>query len=403
MVEDLSAMYANLEARVAQKTEELARTNRSLELLYNTTSILSERALTNETLSEVLHEVERVVGIPAGVICAEGGQNRGFPLASTGLAPDGRPEACSNASCDECFAEDALREHVAADGSTVVLVPLAESGKSYGVMRLAVPPGRHPEPWQIKLAEAVGHHIGAALATARRAEERHRIALFEERSVIARELHDSLAQSLSYLKIQVVRLQALLDRAAPRHETDGVVEELRTGLNNAYRQLRELLTTFRLRIDGRGLPAALEDTVREFMRRTGLEIRLANALLGVELASNEEIHVLQVIREALSNVEHHARAQGVDIVLERNADGAVCVRVDDDGVGIGNDRAPTHHYGMAIMRDRAASLNGTLSVRRRRQHGTSVELRFVPATPFHGQEFVGTDADRFLKMRPATN
>jgi two-component system nitrate/nitrite sensor histidine kinase NarX len=250
-------------------------------------------------------------------------------------------------------------------------------------MRLAVPPGRRPEPWQIKLAEAVGHHIGAALATARRAEERHRIALFEERSVIARELHDSLAQSLSYLKIQVVRLQAQLDRTAPRTEIDSVVEELRSGLNNAYRQLRELLTTFRLRIDGRGLPAALEDTVREFTRRTGLEIRLANGLLGVELASNEEIHVLQVIREALSNVEHHAQARTVDITLDRAAEGPVRVRVEDDGVGISDDRPPSHHYGMAIMGDRAASLNGTLAVRRRPTGGTSVELRFVPSTPFH--------------------
>jgi two-component system nitrate/nitrite sensor histidine kinase NarX len=383
MVEDLSAMYANLEARVAEKTEELGRTNRSLELLYNTTRTLSERALTNETLAEVLRDVERVIGVPAGVICAhEGGQTLGFPLASTALGPDGRPELCANTRCEECFAEGALREQVAADGSTVVSIPLAESGRSYGVMPLAMRPGRRLEPWQLKLAEAVGHHIGAALATARRAEERHRIALFEERSVIARELHDSLAQSLSYLKIQVVRLQALLDRDAPRHETGNVVDELRTGLNNAYRQLRELLTTFRLRIDGRGLTAALEDTVREFTRRTGLDIRLVNRVLGAELASNEEIHVLQVIREALSNVEHHARARRVDIVLEHNGSGGVRVRVEDDGVGIRDARAPTHHYGMAIMRDRAASLNGELTVRERDEGGTRVELEFVPSTPY---------------------
>jgi two-component system nitrate/nitrite sensor histidine kinase NarX len=89
-----------------------------------------------------------------------------------------------------------------------------------------------------------------------------------------------------------------------------------------------------------------------------------------------------VIREALSNVEHHARARRVDIVLEHNGSGGVRVRVEDDGVGIRDARAPTHHYGMAIMRDRAASLNGALTVRERDEGGTRVELEFVPSTPY---------------------
>jgi two-component system nitrate/nitrite sensor histidine kinase NarX len=249
-------------------------------------------------------------------------------------------------------------------------------------MPLALPPGQRLEPWQLKLVEAVGRHIGTALATARRAEERHRLALFEERSVIARELHDSLAQSLSYLKIQVARLQAQLARDGNVSGAEGIVEELKTGLANAYRQLRELLTTFRLRIEGRGLGPALEDTVGEFSRRSGLDIRLDNRLAGVELASNEEIHVLQVIREALSNVEHHAQARHVDISLERHGGNAVRVRIEDDGRGIGEATARTHHYGLAIMRDRASSLGGTLAVARRETAGTRVELEFTAATPF---------------------
>lgn len=248
----------------------------------------------------------------------------------------------------------------------------------YGVMPLAVPPGRRLEPWQLKLAEAVGRHIGTALATARRAEERHRVALHEERSVIARELHDSLAQSLSYLKIQVTRLQTLLGRGARSDEVAGIVDELKTGLGNAYRQLRELLTTFRLRIEGRGLVTALEDTVREFSGRSGLEIVLANELTGAELESSEEIHVLQVVREALSNVEHHAQARQARIALAAEAGGRVRVRVDDDGRGIGAPKRRAHHYGLVIMRDRAASLDGALEVRKRPQGGTRVELTFTP-------------------------
>lgn len=383
MVEDLSRMYANLEARVAEKTEALEQTNRSLELLYNTTRTLSERTVTNETLTSVLRDVERVIGVQAGVICAhEAAQASGFPIAATLLSDDGRPALCQETRCDTCFAAGHVHEHHLPSGVRMLSVPLVEAGHTYGVMPLALAPGDRLEPWQMKLAEAVGSHIGAALATSRRAEERHRLALLEERSVIARELHDSLAQSLSYLKIQVTRLQAMLGRDPARPEADAVVEELKAGLANAYRQLRELLTTFRLRIEGRGLDTALQDTVQEFSQRCGVAIRLDNRLSGVELAANEEIHVLQVIREALSNVEHHAKASHVDIALWLAPGNRLRVRVEDDGSGIGEALSPTHHYGLTIMRDRAASLHGTLNVARRAQGGTCVELEFAPATPF---------------------
>ena len=140
--------------------------------------------------------------------------------------------------------------------------------------------------------------------------------------------------------------------------------------------------TFRLRIEGRGLDTALQDTVQEFSQRCGVAIRLDNRLSGVELAANEEIHVLQVIREALSNVEHHAKASHVDIALWLAPGNRLRVRVEDDGSGIGEALSPTHHYGLTIMRDRAASLHGTLNVARRAQGGTCVELEFAPATPF---------------------
>lgn len=122
--------------------------------------------------------------------------------------------------------------------------------------------------------------------------------------------------------------------------------------------------------------------MREFMRHGNFSISLKNHLLSVELASNEEIHVLQVIREALSNVEHHARAAQAEVSLERLENNRVRIRVDDDGVGIADAQSPVHHYGLKIMSDRAHSLNGDLSVRRREIGGTRVELEFNPATPF---------------------
>ncbi|OIQ94627.1 nitrate/nitrite sensor protein NarX [mine drainage metagenome] len=384
MVQDLSQMYANLEVRVEEKTEELARSNRSLELLYGTIRTLSERRVTRDALMHVLREVERVMDVTAGAICAYDPELRqGLLLAADPGDVGGRQPICPG-SCEQCLGDGGLsiRETEAADGAHTVSVPLTDGGRNYGVMPLQLPPGRELAPWQLQLLEAVGRHIGAALAMSQRNEERHRLALFEERSVIARELHDSLAQSLTYLKIQVTRLQALLGKSAPAAQTGEVVGELKSGLNNAYRQLRELLTTFRLRIDGHGLNAALEETVREFTRHGNFAIRLDNRLLGIELASNEEIHVLQVIREALANVLHHARAASAEVSLERLENNRVRVRVDDDGAGIAEGQSPLHHFGLKIMHDRAHSLHGELTVERRETGGTRVELAFDPATPF---------------------
>ena len=384
MVEDLSRSYATLEARVQEKTEQLARTNVSLEVLYNTTRTLAENPLTQTTLDGVMRDIERVVGLKAGAICArEENDSRGFPVAlQAGSAQ--ATSWCQQERCQECVGEYAGEPGVRVVGSggeRMLSVPLSEGGKPYGVMLLQLPADTQIEEWKMKLLESIGHHIGAAFAAAKRSDERRGIALLEERSVIARELHDSLAQSLTYLKIQVARLKQQLNTSDVREQTAGVVEELKLGINNAYRQLRELLTTFRLRIDGRGLSEALQDTVREFSLRAGIDVRLHDRLLGRELDSSEQIHVLQVVREALTNVEHHAQARCADVQLAIEQ-GKVCVAVEDDGVGIKDAQPPAHHYGLAIMRDRAATLGGTLQVSRRAAGGTRVELIFSPRGPY---------------------
>jgi len=384
MVEDLSRSYATLEARVQEKTEQLARTNVSLEVLYNTTRTLAENPLTQATLDGVMHDIERVIGLKAGAICArEENDRRGFPVALHAGSEQAK-SWCQQERCYECFNAGAAESGVRIVGSgeeRMLSVPLSEGGKPYGVMLLQLPSGAQVEEWKMKLLESIGHHIGAAFATAKRSDERRGIALLEERSVIARELHDSLAQSLSYLKIQVARLKLQLNASGTREQTAEVVEELKLGINNAYRQLRELLTTFRLRIDGRGLSEALEETIREFSQRAGIEVRLHDRLLGHELDSSEQIHVLQVVREALTNVEHHAHARRADVRLAIERD-RIRVAVEDDGVGIKDAEPPTHHYGLAIMRDRAATLGGTLLVGRRAEGGTRVELEFAPRGPF---------------------
>jgi len=215
------------------------------------------------------------------------------------------------------------------------------------------------------------------MGTARRTEQSRRLSLLEERAALARDLHDSLAQSLAYMKIQVSRLKPLVDRAGAGSEAAEVLAELREGLNSAYRQLRELLTTFRLRIEGEGLAAALQTTVAEFSDRGGIPVTLNVHLAGCTLSANEEIHALQIIREALSNVLNHARAHKAEVRVVCNSDGSVSATVTDDGIGI-RQAAGAHHYGMTIMDERAKNLGGQLTVENLPTLGTRVTLHFMP-------------------------
>ncbi|MFC1337559.1 MAG: nitrate reductase, partial [gamma proteobacterium symbiont of Clathrolucina costata] len=224
----------------------------------------------------------------------------------------------------------------------------------------------------------LGRHIGIAIGVTRRVNQRRRLALLDERSVIARELHDSLAQSLSYLKIQVARLSILIKPDDVSAKVAEVIAELEEGLDASYRQLRELLTTFRLKMDENGLTAALNETVEGFRERSSLTINLDNRISGDPLSVNEEIHILQIVREALSNITYHAKATKAEIRLSQNADGKVIIDIEDDGIGIPPQADRTHHYGLAIMRERASSLNAKIQIEPRSEKGTRVRLQFLP-------------------------
>lgn len=379
MAENLSRMYGTLEAQVAQKTSELERSNRSLSLLYETGRLLAIRPLTAQRLQQVLRAIEADIHLPTVVICAfNTNQALGFPIAVNDAerlhSDDQAAHDC--AACHASF-KTHLRPDQCHPGGQVLNVALMDADHYLGTMPVMVPLNAKIEPWQIELLEALGRQIGATVAGVEYSQQERRVALLEERSVIARELHDSLAQSLSYLKIQVTRLSRLLD-LHELQQAHGVVEELRSGLNSAYRQLRELLTTFRLHFDGTGLSQALSSMVEEFKQRSLPGLHVNNTLADIELSANEQIHVLQIIREALSNVEHHARASTVWVALKRVDASSVCVSIEDDGIGCQASAEKLHHYGVNIMRERAQSLGGSLNLSARPTAGTRIELRFKP-------------------------
>lgn len=128
----------------------------------------------------------------------------------------------------------------------------------------------------------------------------------EERATIARELHDSLAQVLSYLRIQLT----LLKRAIPEDNAgaQSIMADFSRALNDAYRQLRELLTTFRLTLQQADLPSALHEMLEDLQSQTPAKLTLDCRLPTLALDAQMQVHLLQIVREAVLNAIKHANA-----------------------------------------------------------------------------------------------
>jgi two-component system nitrate/nitrite sensor histidine kinase NarX len=380
MAEDLSKIYADLEQRVRKKTEDLAHKNRSLELLYTTSKQVNNIPITEDSLQHVVHDIEKKLKVGSGTICLldDSDEQTGRRFASTRPSRDSVAEFCWQDGCRACLSQ--VTELATCHGSngeslSMMCFPIRDGEQHFGVLLIDLPTATPLESWQRQVLETVAGHIGTAINNHNRTRESRRLALHEERNVIARELHDSLAQSLSYLKIQISRLDLSLKQQAEMTITRAILLELKEGVNSAYRQLRELLTTFRLKMDGRGLNKALTQTVQEFRHRSTVEITLNNRLPPSFLSPNEEIHVLQIVREALSNVVRHAQCEHAWITLDKQAN-RLDVTVDDDGCGLAQQDQQRQHYGMTIMRERALSLAGRVEITAAPQGGTRIHLIF---------------------------
>lgn len=381
MAADLEKFYQDLEQLVAKKTEELTLSNHSLDLLYRATSRLNIMDAGQDSLQKTLKEAESLLGMRNSLICLHTEdtpwhtQDRMLTVVDTSKQQD----SCHNNSCIKCEKTTQITQTTTPTGDYALRIPLRDRKKNHGILVMYMPSSHALEPWKMQLLETLARHISIAISAEKHIEQQRRVALLEERAVIARELHDSLAQSLAYMRIQVTRLKAEIkdkDEQAPVYT---ILEELREGLVSSYQQLRELLSTFRLKMQEESLFIALEDTINEFSHRASLPIELDIWLNETILSPNEEIHLLHITREALSNIVKHAQAKKAWVRLSKQEDGNILMQIEDNGMGI-QQKADLHHYGMKIMEERTKALHGKIDYREGMQGGFLIEVSF---TPFH--------------------
>jgi two-component system nitrate/nitrite sensor histidine kinase NarX len=367
MSDELAESYAGLEQRVEEKTAGLARTNQMLSFLYNANRRLHSQAGFCQRVTPVLNELRTLTPLCEIELRVYEHDDEEHYQEFT-LRPDAD---CPQGDCQQCS-----RHEPEPHGATTALKwRLTDSHTQYGLVLAQLPLGSSLSLDQQQMVDTLMEQLTTTLALERQSERQQQLVVMEERSAIARELHDSIAQSLSCMKMQVSCLQ-MQGEALPEQSRE-LLGQIRNELNTSWRQLRELLTTFRLKLTEPGLRPALEESCQEFSTRLGFPVTLDYQLPPRRVPGHQAIHLVQIAREALNNTFKHAEASAAGVSVTQNDD-QIRLTVWDNGRGITGSGEKSNHYGLIIMRDRAHSLKGDCQVRPRTGGGTEVVVSFIP-------------------------
>lgn len=257
---------------------------------------------------------------------------------------------------------------------SLMWVPLVSRGRLTGMLSVGSSrPGAY-RPRDAELALAIGRQAGVALDNAQLHERARQAAALEERERLARDLHDSVAQSLYGA--------SLYAEAASRALTDGDVEpaganlrEVRDTLQEALGEMRLLL--FELRpplLDELGLAGALKARLQAVEARAGLETEFSDRSDGQRLGHAMEQELFRVAQEALNNILKHAHATRVGIDLHAS-ETAVTLEITDNGIGFTPDVDGAGGFGLEGMQQRIERLDGKMRIESSPGNGTRVKAQ----------------------------
>jgi two-component system nitrate/nitrite sensor histidine kinase NarX len=226
------------------------------------------------------------------------------------------------------------------------------------------------------LLATLGAQLGVAVENQRLVSREKEMAISEERNLLAQELHDSIAQSLAFLNLQVQMLGGAMKRD-DRNGAQVARQEIEAGVRECYADVRELLLHFRTRSSHEDIHHALRTTLQKFEQQTGIRVLFSETGDAMPIPADAQVQVLHIIQEALSNVRKHAGADLVDVAVRRGPVYIFTVRDNGRGFQTDGDAHPGEselHVGLSIMRERARRAGADLVVESAAGKGTCVTL-----------------------------
>lgn len=395
----LGKMIKNLsrdtEIQLQKHTDHITRESRSLAILYDVASSINLSHDLDELFDKSLQSLCNNLNASAGIIRQFKGKNKKDVVASFGeinhsfLANADRflsiQYPFDEIKLDQIYRIDRL-DYATVFGATssqpeklrVLSILLQYRENVLGAIHLFFPGDTSLELDSYSdLLLSIGQHLGSTVEKFRLLEEESELRVMQERTRISHELHDSLAQTIASLRIQIRVIDETFhsdDEKAIWHQ----MERIEYTIDQANTQLRELIAHFRVPIDEQGLIPSIEETIRRTQEEAGIPIYFQNEWPEQEFSPDVELNVLRIVQECLANIRKHSQAEVVRVLLIFR-DGNNILIIEDDGIGFDESTivpAGGRQLGLNILRDRASEIGAQIDIESEPGDGTRINLQF---------------------------
>ena len=399
MIDNLSR---DTEVQLQKHTDHITRESRALAILYDVASSINLSHDLNELFDKSLQSLCQNLNARAGIIRQLKGKNKKDFVAAFGdikrtfLASADRFLAIEylddKVDLERIYRIDRLPSETVfgADsndqGDLLVLsILLQYRSDILGAIHLFF---RDDDSFDLdsysELLISIGQHLGSAVEKFRLLEEESELLVMQERTRLSHELHDSLAQTIASLRIQI----RVIDETFHSNDEKSIwhqMERIEYTIDQANHQLRELIAHFRIPINEQGLISSIEASIRQTQDEMGIPVYFQNEWPQQEFSEDVELNVLRIVQECLVNIRKHSHAESVRVLLSCRDDEFV-VLIEDDGIGFEETAVVSQHgrqLGLNILRDRASEINARLDIESEPDDGTRIHLQFS-AEPISG-------------------
>lgn len=395
MAHNLQDLYNNLEQKVAQKTRALKEKNRELTILYDMITFLHTCLTPNTATEKFLDRTIDLSGADAGFIgLLNKNKNalnyicsKGFPKQETTI------EQCYfSANCFfdvTCLPKNIHPIHIKTNHKTKCLVPTCikasfnhfiifpiwHNQNKIGIMALYFKKEENNLSRQtIHLIKTLTQQLAVFIENQQLTTKEKQLAVMEERNLIAQGLHDSIAQSLSFLNLQVQMLQKSINNKDFKNMEQNL-SFIQQGIQESYDDVRELLINFRTKITQDDFEATVKKVIDRFEAQTKIPVKIFNLQKFAFLTQQQQFQVVFILQEALSNIRKHSQCKSATLSFNYHDHFVMCIK--DDGIGFDTNKlmiAQQNHIGLSIIKERAEKISGTIQIISAPNQGTTLEL-----------------------------
>ncbi len=400
---DLGTMMHHLskdtEEQLHQHTQHTELKTQSLGILYDVAASINISSSLDDLLKRFLSTLTEVLHANAGAVRLLNKDNQMELVASIGfddeliekerLLPTESCVCGKVENCDDLIFQDSVlpcnkkvgHQFFGSDQGLIV-VPLQYQGNTLGVYNLFVPQDIYNQKNNNDYKElftSIGRHLGMAIAKAQLDEESTKVSIMHERNRLAFELHDSLAQTLASMRLQVRVLDEIMhsnDEAAIWQQ----LERIENTVDEANTELRGLIAHFQAPIRKQALIPAVQDIVKRFRAESDIHIFFQHTISSpLKLSDKYHLEVIRIIQEALNNLRKHSEANVARIMIRQSDTGRLHILIEDDGIGLttltenGN---PGEQIGLKSMKERASRLKAEFAIDSESGEGTRIMLEF---------------------------